>query len=259
MKTRITILLLLGCFTVLSAQESPYYLTKKRILYYSGAGVGLSITGLALHNSIRTVPLSTLELGTIPSFDEFAVGNNSESAANRSDFVLYTSIAAPALLLLDNRMRSNAGKLGILYLETMMINRGVTDIFKSTVKRPRPFVRVEGLPGSMLVSNRDRASYFSGHTSATATACFFVAQVYNDYHPDNPWRYGVWTLAATLPALTGYFRIQAGKHYLSDIVSGYIVGGAIGILVPILHRKPPQEQRMTIAPGLNGVSLGWRF
>jgi membrane-associated phospholipid phosphatase len=33
-----------------------------------------------------------------------------------------------------------------------------------------------------------------------------------------------------------YFRLQAGKHFLSDNIVGYAVGATMGVVVPQLHR-----------------------
>ena len=51
-------------------------------------------------------------------------------------------------------------------------------------------------------------------------------------------------LAAAVPAVVGYNRLKAGKHFLSDNLIGYLVGSSVGILVPQLHKK-----------GMKGVSV----
>ena len=83
-----------------------------------------------------------------------------------------------------------------------------------------------------------RKSFFSGHTSQTAAACFYFAKVIDDYHPTlkKGIKRGIWIFAATVPAVNGYMRVKAGKHFPTDIITGYIVGAATGIIVPQLHR-----------------------
>ena len=66
--------------------------------------------------------------------------------------------------------------------------------------------------------------------------CFMTAKIYQDYNPGKksvPW---VWAAAAVVPAATGIMRQQAGKHFWTDVVLGYALGAAIGVLVPELHR-----------------------
>ncbi|MEM1215069.1 MAG: phosphatase PAP2 family protein [Bacteroidota bacterium] len=237
----------------------PYQVNVPRIVGYTGTGLGLTVTSRIIKSRIETVPLSTIELGTVPSFDRWSVRVATARPANVSDATLLSSAALPGLLLLHRKSRNNAGKIGLLYFEAMLINYGLTDLVKTTALRPRPFLRATDLPGDTPVDHNGLASYFSGHTSGSATACFFFAQVFQDYYPDSPWRYGVWATAATLPAVTGYLRIRAGKHYLSDVVSGYLVGGAIGMLIPILHKKPITERRLNVSPSIGGVHLSWQF
>jgi len=86
-------------------------------------------------------------------------------------------------------------------------------------------------------------SFFSGHTSATATATFFTAKIWSDYNPESKWKPVVWTAAAAVPAVAGYLRVKAGKHYVSDVVTGYAVGALVGYFVPHLHKIKKGEKR----------------
>lgn len=107
-----------------------------------------------------------------------------------------------------------------------------------------------------------RYSFFSGHTSSAAAMSFFTAKVFSDYFPDSKWKPLVWTMAATLPALTGYFRIKGGKHYPTDVIMGYTVGALIGFFVPYIHQtkwKPKKEQDLSFRLQPTGISLRWRL
>jgi membrane-associated phospholipid phosphatase len=55
--------------------------------------------------------------------------------------------------------------------------------------------------------------------------------------PERAVRAAAWAGAALLPAVTGYFRMRAGKHFLSDVAVGYVAGAAIGLSIPLLHRS----------------------
>jgi membrane-associated phospholipid phosphatase len=96
-------------------------------------------------------------------------------------------------------------------------------------------------------SPTSRKSFFSGHTSQTAAASFFFAKVITDYHPTlKPGlKAGLWIFAASIPAINGYLRVQAGKHFPTDVITGYIVGAATGWLIPQLHRTPTSKAAKT--------------
>ena len=55
------------------------------------------------------------------------------------------------------------------------------------------------------------------------------------YTTSNARRY-LWATAAIVPAIQGYLRVRAGKHFVTDVVVGYLIGAAVGLLVPSLHR-----------------------
>jgi membrane-associated phospholipid phosphatase len=105
------------------------------------------------------------------------------------------------------------------------------------VKRTRPFVYQHELSIEERMSTSARQSFWSGHTSQTATMCFLTAKLYADYHPDSKWKPVMWTAAATIPAATGIFRMTAGKHFPTDVLVGYVTGAAIGFFIPRLHKR----------------------
>jgi membrane-associated phospholipid phosphatase len=109
-------------------------------------------------------------------------------------------------------------------------------------------------------------SFFSGHTSVTATATFFVAKVYQDFNPNSPGLPYIWAGAITLPAAVGALRIEAGQHFLTDVLLGYVIGASVGYFVPELHKKRNKSLSLTPINSLNfigesyqGLSLKYRF
>lgn len=239
--------------------DGPYYLSLKRDLLYGGAGIGSVVLGDVLRNRTPDIMLSDLRLGSIPSFDLIATRNSSETARMGSNYALYASAALPGLLLAGAETRRDAGKLGILFAETMALNAGLTNVIKSISLRPRPYVFDENLDPTTIIRSNDRAAFLSGHTSVSAAGGFFFARTFSDYYPDSKLKPYVWALGAGLPALTGYLRIRAGQHYPSDVIAGYALGATIGYLVPTLHKKPIGAKGLTISPTGNGVHLAYRF
>jgi len=163
------------------------------------------------------------------------------------------------LLLFGRETRRDAPKLAILYTETILLTSGVTNLIKASVGRARPYVYApDWEPGRELTSG-DRAAFVSGHTSLAAAGSFFFATVFKDYYPDSKLKPYVWGAAVTIPAVTGYLRVRAAKHFPSDVLAGYALGAGIGYLVPTLHKKNVLPEGMTIAPGGGGVYLDYWF
>ena len=71
----------------------------------------------------------------------------------------------------------------------------------------------------------------------------------------------VWTGAAIIPATVGVLRVEAGNHFLSDVLLGYAMGAASGILIPELHKK--KYENLSFTPVLDsrfqGVYLSYSF
>ena len=116
-------------------------------------------------------------------------------------------------------------------VEIMAINGLVTDIVKLTVNRKRPSsyyqTRNEG--------NDTYKSFFSGHTSQAFSIGTSTAIMLSRSHPDK--KFLIWGSAITLAATTGYFRIAADKHYMTDVLSGALAGSIIGFWVQKKHAK----------------------
>ena len=87
----------------------------------------------------------------------------------------------------------------------------------------------------------------------------------SDYHPlmDTGWKIGMWTFAALIPATTGYLRVAGGKHYRTDVFTGYAIGALTGWLIPHLHKKKSLKSTFSLYPtrvfGTNGIGLTYKF
>lgn len=144
-------------------------------------------------------------------------------------------------------------KIAALYGETFFITTGITLLIKTTVKRNRPFVYNPEAPLDKKLTRNARTAFLSGHTSISAANCFFSAKVFSDYYPESKWKPVVWTTAAILPAITGYLRVKAGKHYPTDTIAGYLLGATTGLLIPQLHKK--KMEKVSFYGGPSGLLL----
>jgi membrane-associated phospholipid phosphatase len=228
------------------ASNSPYELDWKKDVPLATVGIGLSLAGKLSSDGVNErseAQVANASFKDVLGLDEHVNDNYSTSAAKMSDWVYRGAAVLPLTLLVDRDIRKDAGKIAVLGSESLLITYGLTTLAKSTLKRNRPFVFNEDVPLEKKLTPDSRFSFFSGHTSATSTATFFTAKVWSDYHPDSKWKPVVWTAAATIPAVTGYLRVKAGKHYVSDVTVGYAVGALVGYFVPHLHKIKRGEKR----------------
>ncbi len=185
-------------------------------------------------------------------FDRPATYQNPDhynSAQSVADVAMNISLALPALLALDKQIRKDWLPILCMYLETQSIG---AHLYlwggPMTNNRIRPFVYNPGFDMKMKLKAGSRDSFFSGHTAWTASASFFTAKVYSDYHPElGNKKYWIFAAALVPPVFNGYFRFRASKHFPTDILSGLVIGAAAGILNPHLH-KIKKEKNYTLAP-----------
>ena len=189
--------------------------------------------------------------------DKGATRNNSEDAKKFSDVFLYTSFLLPFSHYSGVKCRKQGFVIAGMALETFFINDAITNTIKALTKRFRPFTYNPDVSVEKKLDPGARFSFVSGHSSNAAALGFFSAKVYSDLYPDSKWKSVIWTLGATLPAMTGYLRYRAGKHFPTDIISGYLLGASIGYLVPHFHKISHEDMAINLVPLQGGMMFSF--
>lgn len=252
------------CISGKHLNESPYTINLKNEIPYIVTSAGLLGTGLLIKSINEEEPFTAEELNNldpnkINSFDRGAVFNTSSTARAYSNYTLFTGILLPFYFLSHHNTRSDFVPLLVMGAEIYSITSTLTLNSKFAFNRARPLAYNPEFSDEFRMGSTSKLSFFSGHTAQTAGFSFFMAKVITDYHPKMPLgqKVGLWSFAVALPAVTGYFRIKGGKHFNSDVITGFAVGAAIGWLVPQLHKK--KENKLSLAPynynNANGLSL----
>jgi len=216
-----------------------------------------------------TIPVSTvaaLNKDDLNGFDRWAAGKYNPGMDNASDYLFYGSLPLPALLFIDKKIRKDAAKIGLMYLEAFTITGTMYTSATYFVDRYRPETYTTQLTPEEKTSGNFKNSFFAGHVSVVSTATFFMAKVYSDYHPESKWKWAFWAGAGVATGTMIYMRHEAGKHFPTDLALGTAVGVLSGVLVPHFHKyKDPAKQTWRIGPSVNpygdgmGLSLSYRF
>ncbi len=106
---------------------------------------------------------------------------------------------------------------------SFVLTEGTVQLLKHTIHRERP--------------NGTTKSFPSGHTAASFVSASFLQFRYG-------YKYGI--PAYVVAGFTGYSRIQAKKHWVSDVLAG----AAIGTGFAYIFTKP--YSNLTIEPYYNG-------
>ena len=230
------------------AEKPPYRLDFKREIPFivtSGLILGTGFLAAELNNTkpYTVSELATLDVNSINSLDRKAADNYSPQDARTSDFIRTGVTILPILLLSEHHTKSDITSLLVMSAEVMAITFGITSTVKNVVNRARPLVYNFEVPLDERLGKRSRRSFFSGHTSHTAAAAFFMAKVITDYHPNmnKGSKVALWAVSSSIPAVTAYLRVTAGKHFPTDVMAGYAVGAFTGWLIPHLHKVRNKE------------------
>jgi membrane-associated phospholipid phosphatase len=198
-------------------------------------------------------------------------GGGGAAAATVSDVLLYATLGgAPLLVDLPMRLRESKGGCGrgraaldwgadaAILAESMLLTASVTNAFKLLAARQRPYcLDPNGGPSGKCSDPADTdryLSFFSGHTSTLfAGAVSFGMLASMRRSPNAPY---VWAAGLALAATTGYLRIAADKHWLSDVLFGALWGTALGVAVPLLHGAHLPSFGVWAAPVPGGALAG---
>ena len=218
--------------------NSPYSFSRSLDMKIAGLSGSLLLGSMLMsYESMDLNDISSLDPNDISNFDSKAIDNWNLNSMKMSDLLLFSSIAAPGLLMLDKKIRNDYRSFSLIWAESIFLALGITNFTKVLVGRPRPYLYADNASNDYKLKKDNKKSFFSGHTSITAVSWFVMASMYEDYQPESTISSYLWASAFLVPAYTAYCRYDAGKHFPSDLIAGYLVGGAVGVLVPKWHTK----------------------
>ena len=178
--------------------------------------------------------------------DRSVVGNHSAAARGWSDGLIAGLTVAPLLLVAADhgwqRADSREALLtdAVLLAQTASVNLALNTVVKHAVGRKRPLT----YDGSWSEADRSSAdaslSFYSGHSATAFAMATATSRIFMIRHPDSEWVLPLWLGSEALAATTAVLRVEAGKHFWSDVAVGALVGSAVGYLVPELHLRERQ-------------------
>lgn len=228
----------------------------------TAAGTAWTLYGFSkIYNrdSITATEILSLNRNNVNRFDRPGTYHYSPAAFRASNLFFYGSMPLPAVLFFDKKIRKDAAKIGLMYLEAMSATGTVYTVAAMSANRFRPYAYNEEVDIGKRTRGGARNSFFAGHVALVGTSTFFMAKVFTDYNPGlrNKWIY--FTAAGALTATTGVLRLEAGEHFRTDVITGIAVGTLSGLLIPAIHknRKNGGNRRLSFSPYFNGEAGGF--
>ena len=212
--------------------QATYTLDRRDAVFVAVTGAAALLPMLADVEDTCTCSLSGLN-----GIDRGTALRTAASLNAASYVVAASAIALPVTL---SALRSKSWSDPVVIGEALLANTAMNQIVKYSVQRPRPLLY--GLPStdSRIGKPDNHLSFYSQHTSAVFATGMSYARTFALRHPQSRYRWAVYSAVGATGATVGWMRVRARKHFPTDVVTGAVAGGAIGLAVPWLHPKQGQ-------------------
>ena len=235
---------LLAAALLLQSRASVYHVRPKVDVPVTIVAAAALIIPYAYADRLIT-PRCPCDPHEVNAFDRPAIGNKSAVAKSLSDITVATVIIGPlaidALVLRRSRPWLDDA---VVFGQTLVVNGALVTAAKFIVQRPLP--RTYAGDSSLMKRPEGYRSFYSGHTSLVFAGLAATAMTIRLRYGEKTWP---WVLTGVLGTSVAIERVADGRHFPSDVIVGAVMGTAVGIAVPWLHK------RALVAPAPGGLAI----
>jgi membrane-associated phospholipid phosphatase len=192
-------------FAVIHAVSSP--LTYVPAVIASGVYLTRSDKGISEWASARN-----------PVFGSQKTAENMSNILRNSSMLAYLATEAALPIVKHDDLMFTSAMGAVAGLAAVNLTNVSTNLIKSEAARVRP-------------DASDNLSFPSGHTSTSSVFTTLAAHNIEEMQLGTPWETALQGGLAFLTIGTGWARVEANKHYLSDVLVGAALGHFIGAFV----------------------------
>lgn len=214
-------------------------------------GVGLVAAGARLVRVQKAFCAPLCDPNELNAIDRTTAGWWSSPWATASDFGLYGVIAGAATLLAIDEGPLDALNDAFVVAESALSATAVTSVMSIASGRPRPFMYGTNAPEADRNSADGSLSFVSSHAAVSYAVATSLYITEHRLHPNSDMPLVVLVVGETAATFVATARVMAGKHFITDSVSGAVVGISMGMLVPSLHQSP-----LKIVPVVSATEAG---
>lgn len=228
--------------------DFPYELKLKRELLFTGIGLG-SLTLYELEKSSKSTLsksyISNLNANKVNKFDRRTINNwDPDKNKLRESFEPVICMAAATGTAIAglkfNSHESTIKKittLGAMYAEGFLLTYGLKKCSKIYIDRNRPYLYNPSVPIEEKMKSDNNQSFYSGNAAIMFYNTAFISKVYGDLFPNSKFKYVIMGLGLSWSTYSGWLSVKSGKHYMTDVIAGALIGAATGYLIPKLHLR----------------------
>jgi membrane-associated phospholipid phosphatase len=196
--------------------------------------------------------LNALDKRDINRFDRPYAGRWNPTAAQYSDAVLFASAIAPLGLLADEGKRwRNLYE----YSQVQLLTLGGVLFSKASTTRYRPYAYSDEAPLEERTDIDTKRSFFSGHAAHISASAFYLAHKLTGSQltgGNRPW---IWAGATAVAITGGTLRVQAGKHFPTDVIAGAAWGALTATFV--VKQKHNDDSKVILQSNASQMMIGF--
>jgi membrane-associated phospholipid phosphatase len=195
-----------------------------------------------------------------------------QAASTTSDVFAYALTALPILNATlvagaEHERWDIAWRLVLLDAETMLTATLAAVSLQHLTARERPFVQECATNPNLsdCATGSKYQSFPSGHTTLVFTAvaleCFHHGYLDTAH---TGWGAAACPVTVTIATMTAVLRVMADRHWATDVLAGALLGGSIGLAIPLIHIAVAKGQSPTVvtpilSPSMMGLSVAGRW
>lgn len=221
-------------FTKIYSNENNFEKINSKDYIILSTATLLNVSNLLLEDYSKSELNDILNLNkdNINSFDRNLIFDYNEDYKYVSDATVIGSLALPFIYSLSSGKKFDEFlNYNVKYAQVVGLTAGFTLLSKNLITRYRPYAYQDNLVMDIRRKSDGRNSFFSGHTAMAFTGAVFFAYNFENSDYSRTIKNLAWAGSLALASSTGYLRIIAGKHFLTDVIVGAVVGSAVAILI----------------------------
>lgn len=207
---------------------------------YTGAGA-LSIAGLMTQDKYFKEKLSVGEKGKDVWYYSKQFGE-----------VKYAGIGSAIIYFTGLFAREKSIRVtGRMLLESLFLSGSVTILLKTVFGRTRPYATESQYQFNWFETKDEKLGLPSGHSTIAFALSTVLAERINTW----------WSRAVfySLAGLTSYSRVHDNQHWVTDVITGGLIGFGTGMFVVHNAGKTSGGKSVSLYPGFNTINLRYNF
>jgi len=221
---------------LMSTAQTRHSLDPGREATIGGIGIAFNGFGRWKEHQNLDAPAPVIDLRNVPAIDLVATRQWSMQAHRTSNILFGIAVGASLATAIVNQHGERPLLPVVIIAESGLLCAGITNTVKELVRRPRPYLYNPDVSASAYDPRKDEVSFWSGHTANTAAMTFACASLVQRSNASQGLKTATWIGAAVTPAAMGYLRVRSGRHFPTDVLTGYLFGALVGVVVPYFHR-----------------------